>query len=75
MKKTARRPLIYENDRDDFWGIVVSGGGGGGGGGGIGVKDRRGTNHLGRVLESVRHDIEQGYDLDNWIGTYFKLIR
>jgi hypothetical protein len=32
-----------------------------------------GQNHLGRILESIRGDINNGIDMDQWIVSTFKI--
>mmetsp|Transcript_7827 Transcript_7827/g.6993 ORF Transcript_7827/g.6993 Transcript_7827/m.6993 type:complete len:438 (+) Transcript_7827:50-1363(+) len=60
LTQTNSKVLIYLNNiNDNIWGVSD--------------KDNKGQNKLGRLLEQVRTDIENGNDLNKWISLKFKL--
>lgn len=63
LMKTIDFKLEYRNlYGDTFWGTTISG------------DDVRGANHLGKLLEKIRGEINEGEDLDKWMAQSFRLI-
>jgi len=66
MDKTTDFKLEYRNVHgDNFWGTTVVSAGG--------SNEIKGTNHLGKLLEKIRHEIDEGEDLDKWVAQCFRL--
>lgn len=60
LMKTGRRRLMFKNDFNDlYWGVD---------------EQRKGQNHLGKLLEKIRGCIDQGNDLELWLSQQVKLI-
>jgi ribA/ribD-fused uncharacterized protein len=60
LMRTGHRKLCFRNSFQDlFWGMNDVG---------------QGQNHLGKLLEKIRHEIDHGEDIFKWIGTYIHLL-
>jgi hypothetical protein len=60
LMKTVDFRLIYQNDHgDSFWGVISG---------------NRGTNHLGKILEKIRKEIQDGNEIDCWLSQSFNLL-
>lgn len=58
---TEHRTLKYSNNfGDSFWGVNAG-------------DSKVGFNHLGKLLERIRHDIEHGEDQSKWFADNFKM--
>ena len=65
LMKTSEYNIIYKNTIGEmFWGIVEE----------PTTLVSKGTNHLGKIIEKIRSEIKDGYDLDNWVSSYYNLI-
>jgi len=51
LVETGDRDLVYENEKDSFFGRV----------------DGRGQNHLGRILSSIRESVKRGTEMEEWL--------
>ena len=60
LLKTEHRTLKFVNNYgDQFWGITADG---------------KGQNKLGKLLEKIRTEIEQGEEVDHWLSDHFKAV-
>lgn len=60
LMKTGHKKLVFRNSyNDQFWGVTQSG---------------EGQNHLGKLLESIRDEIDREVDVERWLGSHLSLL-
>ena len=65
LMKTSEYNIIYKNSIGEmFWGVVED----------PTTLVNKGKNHLGKIIEKIRGEIKEGYDIDNWVSSYYNLI-